>query len=471
MRKPLKGNRKMSTVEQFEYVFLGGGKGGKTLTMELAKSGKRVAVVEEGMIGGSCINVACIPSKALIQTARIMRAVQSADILTGAAHDAKVDMTQVHRRVREVVDGMVDINAKAFEASGFDLILGTGRFVGPRRIQVALNDGRERVVEGEHVFINTGTYAAIPNIPGLRDAAPMTHVEALELDSLPEHLIVIGGGYIGLEMAQASRRLGSKVTVVQEAPRVAMREDADVTDAIESILTNEGINVRVSVKPLQVSGRSGQSVAVELNDGTRVTGTHLLVATGRVPRTAGIGLDLAGVALDERGFIKVDERLATSAPNTWAIGEVAGTPMFTHASFDDYRVLKSQLSGGNLTTRDRVIPYAMFIEPELARIGINESDAQRRGIAVRVAKLPMASIPRARTTGDTHGFMKAIVDTQTDRMLGFTMLGSNAGEVVATVQMAMLGNLPYTAVRDAILSHPTIAEGLNMLFAKIPERA
>ncbi|MDN7178525.1 FAD-dependent oxidoreductase [Caballeronia sp. SEWSISQ10-4 2] len=461
----------MSTVEQFEYVFLGGGKGGKTLAMELAKSGKRVAVVEEGMIGGSCINVACIPSKALIQTARIMHAVQSADILKGAAPEAKVDMTQVHRRVRAVVYGMVDINAKAFEASGFDLILGTGRFVGPRRIHVAMNDGRERTVEGDYVFINTGTFAAIPDIPGLREAEPMTHVEALELDSLPEHLIVIGGGYIGLEMAQAFRRLGSNVTVVQEAPRIAMREDADVTDAIESIFANEGIDVKVSVKPLKVSGRSGQSVTVELSDGTRLTGSHLLVATGRVPRTAGIGLDAAGVALNERGFIRVDERLATTALNTWAIGEVAGTPMFTHASFDDYRVLKSQLAGGNLTTRDRVIPYAMFIEPELARIGINESDAQRQGIAVRVAKLPMASIPRARTTGEMQGFMKAIVDAESDRILGFTMLGSNAGEVVASVQMAMLGNLPYTAIRDAIVSHPTIAEGLNMLFAKIPERA
>jgi pyruvate/2-oxoglutarate dehydrogenase complex dihydrolipoamide dehydrogenase (E3) component len=461
----------MAPVEKFEYVFLGGGKGGKSLAMELAKSGKRVAVVEEGMIGGSCINVACIPSKALIQSARIMHAVQSADILQGAAHDSKVDMTQVHRRVRAVVDGMVDINAKAFEASGFDLILGTGRFVAPRRLQVAMNDGRERVVEGDHVFINTGTFAAIPDVPGLRDAKPMTHVEALALDALPEHLIVIGGGYIGLEMAQAFRRLGSKVTVVQEAARVAVREDADVTDAIESAFANEGIDVRVSVKPLQVSGRSGQSVTVDLSDGTRLTGTHLLVATGRVPRTAGIGLDVAGVELDARGFIKVDERLATSAPNTWAIGEVAGTPMFTHASFDDYRVLKSQLAGGNLTTRDRVIPYAMFIEPELARIGINESDAQRQGIAVRVAKLPMAGIPRARTTGEMHGFMKAIVAADSDRILGFTMLGSNAGEVVAAVQMAMLGNLPYTAVRDAIISHPTIAEGLNLLFAKVPDRA
>lgn len=460
----------MPTVEQFEYVFLGGGKGGKTLAMELARSGRRVAVVEEGMIGGSCINVACIPSKALIQTARIMHAVRSANILRSGACDAEVDMTLVHRRVREVVDGMVDINARDFEASGFELMLGTGRFVAPRRIQVATGNGQERVVEGVHVFINTGTFAAIPDIPGLRDAAPMTHVEALDLNVLPEHLIVIGGGYIGLEMAQAFRRLGSQVTIVHEASRVAMREDPDVTDAIESILTNEGIDIRVSVRPLQVIGRSGESVTVELSDGARVTGTHLLVATGRVPRTAGIGLDVAGVALDERGFIKVDERLATSAPNTWAIGEVAGTPMFTHASFDDYRVLKSQLAGGNRTTRNRIIPYALFIEPELARIGINESDAQRQAIAVRVAKLPMASVPRARTTGDMHGLMKAIVDTQSDRMLGFTMLGSNAGEVVAAVQMAMLGNLPYTAVRDAVLSHPTIAEGLNMLFAKISER-
>ncbi|MDP9152617.1 MAG: FAD-dependent oxidoreductase [Pseudomonadota bacterium] len=461
----------MSTVEKFEYVFLGGGKGGKTLAMELAKSGKRVAVVEEGMIGGSCINIACIPSKALIQSARIMHAVQSADILQGGAHDNKVDMAKVHRYVRDVVDGMVDINAKAFAASGFDLILGTGRFVAPRRIQVAMNDGNERVVEGEHVFINTGTYAAVPDVPGLRDANPMTHVEALALDALPEHLIVIGGGYIGLEMAQAFRRLGSRVTVLQEAPRVAMREDADVTDAIESAFAKEGIDVRVSVKALRVSGRSGDSVTVDLADGSSLNGSHILVATGRVPRTANIGLDVAGVELDTRGFIRVDERLATSAPNTWAIGEVAGTPMFTHASFDDYRVLKSQLAGGTLTTRDREIPYALFIEPELARVGLNESDAQRQGIAVRVAKLPMAGIPRARTTGDTQGFMKAVVAADSDRILGFTMFGSNAGEVVAVVQMAMLGKLPYTALRDAILAHPTIAEGLNLLFAKVPERA
>jgi pyruvate/2-oxoglutarate dehydrogenase complex dihydrolipoamide dehydrogenase (E3) component len=461
----------MSTIEKYEYVFLGGGKGGKSLAMELAKAGKRVAVVEEGMIGGSCINVACIPSKALIQSARIMHAVQSANIFQAPQPKASVDMARVHERVRGVVDGMVDLNMKAFVASGFDLLLGTGRFVAPRRIQVEMNEGPGRTVEGEHVFINTGTFAAVPDIPGLRAAEPMTHVDALELATLPEHLIVVGGGYIGLEMAQAFRRLGSRVTVIQEAPRVAMREDPDVSEGIQAAFAEDGIDVRVGVKPRSFAGKSGDSVHVELEDGSRIAGTHVLVATGRVPRTSGIGLDVAGVELDERGFIKVDERLATSTPNTWAIGEVAGTPMFTHASFDDYRVLKSQLAGGSHTTKDREIPYAMFVEPELGRIGISETDAARLGLKVRVAKLPMAVVPRARTNGDTHGFMKVIVDGESDRILGFTMLGTNAGEVVTAVQMAMLGKLPYTTVRDAIISHPLISEGLNLLFAKVPERA
>ena len=458
----------MSSIEKFEYIFLGGGKGGKSLAMELARNGKRVAVVEQGMIGGSCINIACIPSKALIRSARIAHTVRSQKILEGHA-DARLDMKQVHRFVGEVVDGMVEVNQKAFDASGFDLILGTGRFVAPRRIEVTLNDGGVRMVEGEHAFINTGTYAAVPDVPGLRQADPMTHVEALALDRLPDHLVVIGGGYIGLEMAQAFRRLGSEVTLVQEAPRVAMREDQDVTDAIEAAFAEEGVDVRTHVKPLRVTGQSGQTVSIELSDGSTVNGTHILVAAGRVPRTYDIGLDAAGVEVDARGFIKTDERLATSAPNTWAIGEVAGTPMFTHASFDDYRVLKSQLAGGHVTTtKDRLIPYALFIEPELGRVGLNESEAKQKGIEVRVAKLPMAAVPRARTNGDVKGFMKAIVDAHSDQILGFTMLGQNAGDVVTAVQMAMIGKLPYTAVRDLIIAHPLISEGLNLLFAKLP---
>lgn len=461
----------MSNVEHYEYVFLGGGKGGKTLAMELAQAGKRVALIERGMIGGSCINVACIPTKALIQNARIAH-VQSTQWRDSEARARPAtDMAQVTRSVRSVVDGMVDINFKAFIGSGMEFVLGTGHFIGPRRIRVRTNEEGDRVIEGEHVFINTGTTAAVPDIPGLRDAQPLTHVEALQLESLPDHLIVIGGGYIGLEMAQAFRRLGSNVTLIQEAPRVAMREDEDVTSAIEAALAEEGIDIRVGVKPVNVSGMSGRDVTLELDNGEHVSGSHVLVAAGRTPVTQGLGLDAAGVELDARGFIKVDERLATSAANTWAIGEVAGTPMFTHASFDDYRVLKSQLAGGNLTTNNRIIPYALFIEPELGRIGLNETDAKASGIEVRVAKIPLAAVPRARTNGATKGFMKVLVDAHSDQILGFSMLGTNAGDVVTAVQMAMLGKLPYTVVRDAIIAHPLMSEGLNILLSKVPPRA
>ncbi|NLS00720.1 FAD-dependent oxidoreductase [Rhizobium sp. P38BS-XIX] len=455
----------MSDVEHFEYVFLGGGKGGKTLAMELGRAGKSVAVIERGMIGGSCINVACIPSKALIQDARNVHA---AKLAASASLPVEVDMPAVQQRVRAVVSGMVDLNMKGFIAAKFDLILGTGRFVAPRRLEVALNDGGTRTVEGDHVFINTGTTAAIPDVPGLRASAPLTHVEALQAEDVPAKLIIIGGGYIGLEMAQAFHRLGSEVTIIQEMARVAHREDIDVSEAIQDAFKEDGIDVRVGARPVKVDGQSGRAITVTLEDGSSVSGTHILVAAGRVPVTRDLGLDLAGVNVNARGFIEVDERLATSAPNTWAIGEVAGTPMFTHASYDDYRVLKSQLSGGTLTTRDRTIPYAMFVEPELGRIGFNETEAKERGITVRVAKLPMAAVPRARTNGATRGFMKMLIDAHSDRILGFTMLGTNAGDVVTAVQMAMLGGLPYTAVRDAIIAHPLISEGLNLLLLNVP---
>lgn len=449
----------MSNVESFEYVFLGGGKGGKTLAMELARAGRRVAVVERGMIGGSCINVACIPSKALIHEAGLARLA-----------NRQADMPRVADYVRSVVDGMVEINHQALLGSGLELVIGSGRFVGPRRLEVTTADGATRTLEGEHAFINTGTVAQIPEIPGLRDAQPLTHVEALRLDTLPDHLIVLGGGYIGLEMAQAFARLGSRVTVVHDGARVALREDEDVSAAIEAAFSAEGIAIRKGARAAGVSGTSGQAVTLRLDDGGSVTGSHLLVATGRTPLTRDIGLAAAGVELDARGFVKVDERLATSAPNTWAIGEVAGTPMFTHASYDDYRVLKSQLAGGTRTTRERTIPYALFIEPELARIGLNEQDAKAAGIAVRVAKLPMSAVPKARTAGATQGFMKIVVEAASDRILGFTMLGLHAGDVMTAVQMAMLGGLPYTAVRDAIIAHPLMSEGLNILLNAVPAR-
>ncbi len=456
----------MSDTEKFDFLIFGGGKAGKTLAMEQAKAGKKVAVVEAGMIGGSCINVACIPSKTLIRSAEVAHWVRNTAEFGVAVDNVRHSIDLVKDRTARVVAEMVATNQAGFNASGFDLVLGWGRFIAPKTIQVETESG-VRTLVGDQVFINLGTIADIPDVPGLVDANPITHVEALKLGELPTRLIVIGGGYIGMELGQAFRRLGAEVTIVERGPRLAPREDVDVSEAILKILNAEGVEVALSAYDLTVSGRSGDHVTVRCADGRLFEGSHILVASGRKPRTGNIGLDLAGVELDERGFIKVDERLRTSAPDVWAMGEVAGTPMFTHASLDDYRVVKSAMTGGNRTTRDRMIPYCVFIDPEFARIGKNEADMAKEGAEYRLAKLPMDVIPRARTLSLRKGFMKAIIAKDSDKILGFSMLGVNAGDVMSVVQVAMQGGLPYTALRDGIFAHPTITEGLNMLFSNV----
>jgi pyruvate/2-oxoglutarate dehydrogenase complex dihydrolipoamide dehydrogenase (E3) component len=324
------------------------------------------------------------------------------------------------------------------------------------------------------VFLNVGTHATIPNIPGLATAGPLTHIEALELDRVPAHLIVLGGGYVGLELAQAFRRFGSGVTIVEHGPQLAGREDPDVADTILQVFRTEGIEVLFSAETLRVQGRSGERVSllVRTPDGEQtLDGSDLLAAAGRTPNTAGIGLDVAGVEVNARGYITVNDRLETSAPDVWAMGECAGSPQFTHVSFDDFRIIRDNLAGGSRTTRDRLIPFCMFTDPPLARVGLNERDARRLGMEVRVATLPMSAVLRTRTIAETHGFMKALVEAQSDRILGFTMLGPEAGEVMACVQTAMLAGMPSTGLRDAILTHPTMAEGLGSLFTNVPPHA
>ena len=320
------------------------------------------------------------------------------------------------------------------------------------------------------VFLNLGTHPAVPDIPGLKAARPLTHIEALELDYLPAHVILLGGGYVGLEMAQAYRRFGSRVTVIEPAPRIMTREDPDVADELQRILGSEGIQFLVAAEILRVRGRSGEEVAVSVRtaSGERtIEGSDILVATGRIPNTDGIGLDVAGVDLDDRGYIRVNERLETSAPAVWAIGECAGSPQFTHASVDDFRIIRDNLAGGNRSTRDRLVPYCMFTDPPLARVGLSESEARAQGIAVRVARLPMSAVLRTEATDEKQGFMKALVGAD-DSILGFTMIGSEAGEVMAAVQTAMLARLPYPRLRDAVIAHLTMAEGLGPLFSNTP---
>jgi len=461
----------MSQAEHYEILILGSGAAGKLLAWHMAGSGRRTAMVERRWIGGSCPNIACLPSKNEIWSAEVAHLVQHAAEFGTTNGPAAVNMAAVRRRKRDMVDREIAHHLENYKASGTELIMGTGRFVAPKTLEVQLNDGGTRLLTGDRVFLNLGTHAAIPNIPGLEAARPLTHIEALELDYLPAHLIVLGGGYVGLELAQAYRRFGAEVTIIEAGPEFAGREDRDVAETLLEMLRGEGIEVLLDTKALRVDGRSGESVGLVVQSPAgerRLDASDILVAVGRTPNTSGIGLDRAGVALDPRGYIAVNDRLETSAPGVWAIGECAGSPQFTHASLDDFRVIRDNFAGGARSTRNRLVPYCLFTDPQLARVGLNETEAALKGVAVRLAKLPMSAVLRSRTISETGGFMKALVAADDDRILGFAMIGPEAGEVVAVAQTAMLAGMPYTALRDAILTHPTMAEGLGPLLSRVP---
>jgi pyruvate/2-oxoglutarate dehydrogenase complex dihydrolipoamide dehydrogenase (E3) component len=464
----LTSKRVESGAEKFDLVILGGGTGSTVAAWTFANEGQRVAVVDRKYVGGSCPNIACLPSKNIIHSAKVASYVRRSSEYGIARDGFTLNMALVRERKRSMVHSLNQLYLDNYKKSGGDLIFGAGRFVEPRTVEVTLSDGTSRRLRGTNVIISTGTRAAIEPIHGLAEAQPLTHIEALELDHLPEHLIVLGGGYIGTELAQAFRRFGSKVSVVERNDRLLHAEDEDVSTAISALFAEEGIKELSNVRVKNVSGKSGGSVKVvieqECGEKT-VEGSHLLVATGRIPNTEGIGLDLAGVEVTDRGFLKVNEKLQTTAEGVWGIGEVAGSPQFTHVSLDDFRVVHSNLTGGNRTTTGRVVPYCVFTDPELAHIGLNESRAKEQRVAYRLFKIPGDAILRARTLSETRGFLKALVATDSDRILGFTMFGIAAGEVMASVQVAMIGGLPYTSLRDGIFAHPTMAEGLIPLFS------
>jgi len=459
------------SVEEYDLVILGGGTGGTIAAWTFAGQGQRVAAIDRKYIGGSCPNIACLPSKNIIHSARVASYVRRSQEFGIPKRDFDVDMSTVRERKRKMVSTWNEAYLGNYKQTGAEFIAGSGRFIGPKTVEVVVHDGTVRQLRGAKVIINTGTTAALEPVPGLLDAQPLTHIEALELDEVPERLLVIGGGYIGLELAQAMRRFGSRVTVIDRNDRVIHREDDDVTEAIQQLLTDEGVEIVLSAKVKKVTGKSGQSVKMVIEQrGAEKTleGTHLLVAAGRSPNTTGIGLDLAGVELTDRGHIKVNERLQTTAPEVWAIGEVAGSPQFTHVSVDDFRVVFDSITGGKHVTTGRQIPFCLFTDPELARIGLSEKEAKAQGIPYRLFKIPMSAVMRATTMSETRGFLKALVEVDSDRVLGFTGFGVDVGEVLSSVQIAMMGGLPYTALRDAILTHPTLVEGLIPLFLSPP---
>jgi pyruvate/2-oxoglutarate dehydrogenase complex dihydrolipoamide dehydrogenase (E3) component len=460
----------MSTTARYDVLVIGSGEAGKYLAWTSSKEGRRTALVERRMVGGSCPNVACLPSKNLIHSAKVASFAARAEEFGVRARAVSIDMPAVQRRKRTMVEDLVSVHRARFEASGADLIMGEARFVAPRTVAVALDGGAARTVSGDRVVVSVGTRAAIPDVPGLTDARPMTHVEALELERVPDHLIVVGGGYVGLELAQAARRFGSRVTVIERGAQLAGREDPDVGASLLELFQDERIDVLSSAVMHRVEGRSGEHVRVHVNTalGDRaIDGTDLLIAAGRTPNTGGIGLELAGIELDARGYVVVNERLETAAPGVWAVGDCAGSPQFTHVAFDDFRVVHAAFNGAPRTTRDRLVPFCMFTDPELARVGLNESEAKARGIDYRLAALPMSGVLRTRTLSEPRGFMKMLIATDSDRILGFTVFGAEASELMATVQTAMLGQLPFTVLRDALFTHPTAAEGLTVLLANV----
>jgi len=468
----------MNVPEHFDVLVLGGGTAGKLAAWTMAKEGRRTAVVDRKYIGGSCPNIACLPSKNVIYSAKVASLVgrqREFGIETGPI---VIDMAGVYARKRDMVDGIIQVHLDKYRAAldkqrGDELMFGEGTFVAPRTVHVRLRDGGERTLTAERVFVNLGSSATTPDTPGLREAKPMSHIEVLDLQRRPEHLIVLGGGYVGLELSQALRRLGSRVTLISRDSQLASNEDRDISLAILQLFRDEGIDVMLDTDVLGVNGLSGRHVSLQLQSGEgprTVEGSDILIALGRTPNTSGIGLEKAGIEVTEKGHIRVNDRLETTAADVWAMGDCAGSPYFTHVSEDDFAIIHENLNGGRRSTRDRLVPSCVFIDPELARVGLNESQARERGLAYRVASVPVASGWRPWTISEKRGFMKTLIDARSDRILGFTAFGPEAGELMGTVQLAMLAGLPYTTLRDAMFAHPTMTEGLKALFMSVPER-
>ena len=448
-------------TERLDAIILGTGQGGKPLAVALAKAGKKTAVLESKYVGGTCINYGCTPTKTMVASARVAYLARRGGDYGVNTSDLTVDMGRVRERKRAMVENFRSRGEKRLESEeNVELIRGEGRFTGPKSISV-----NGRTLEADWIFIDTGLRNAVPPIEGIKDVPLLDNASIMELGEVPEHLLVIGGGYIGLEFSQMFRRFGSRVTLIHRGRQLLEGEDADIAEEIRKILTEDGIEVLLNATTTRASGNV--DLQVKMPDETReVRGSHLLVATGRVPNTEALNLDAAGIKVDKRGYVRVNEFLETNVEGVYALGDVNGGPAFTHISYDDYRIVKSNLlDGKRRTTRGRFVPYTLYVDPQLGCVGMTEAEARRRKRNIRVAKMPMTSVARALETDETRGFMKVIVDAKTERILGAAILGIEGGETMSAIQIAMMGGLKYTALRDATLAHPTLAEALNNVFS------
>jgi pyruvate/2-oxoglutarate dehydrogenase complex dihydrolipoamide dehydrogenase (E3) component len=459
--------------DQYDAIVVGPSQGGRFLPVELAKAGGKVALVERGRLGGVCVNRGCTPTKTMVASARLAYQARRGEEYGVRTGPVSVDLAAVRDRKRAMVAGARQNYASRLAQDGLELIEGEARFTGPKTLEVALTGGGRRQLTAPVIVVDAGTRPRPLEIDGAGDVPVLDSTSVMELDETPDHLIVLGGGFIAVEFSQMFRRFGSEVTIVQSAPRLMRAEDEDVTDEATAILRDEGITVLTSAKPVRVEPAGGDRLrlTVRLDDGERqLEGSHLLAAIGRVPNTEALTPGEAGIGLDDRGFIEVDEYLETRVPGVYAMGDVTGGPAFTHSSYDDYRVLRAGLvEHRKASTRDRLVPHAVFMDPQLGRVGLTEREARAQGRDIQVAKLPMSAVIRALETGETRGFMKVVVDRDSRRILGCAVLGSEGGEIMTMIQIAMLGGLTSTAMADAIFTHPLFAEGLNTLFAMVDD--
>ncbi len=455
--------------EHYDAIVIGTSQGGRFLPIELSKAGQKVALVERDQLGGACVNTGCTPTKTMVASARLAHQARCAAEYGVRIGPVSVDLAAVRERKRAMVAGARQNYASRLTQDGLDLIEGEARFTGPKAVEIALKNGVTRQISAPVIVIDTGTRPKPLAITGADDVSVLDSTSIMELDELPQHLIILGGGYIGLEFGQMFRRFGSEVTIIQHSARLLMNEDEDISDEVAAILREDGITVLTSSTPVAVERAAGGRVRLTIRtaDGEQeLEGSHLLAAIGRIPNTEALNLEAAGIRLNDQGFIAVDEYLQTSVPGVSAMGDVTGSPAFTHSSYDDYRILHANLvRHEKASTRDRIVPYTVFIDPQLGRVGLTERQARAQGRAIRVAKLPMNAVIRAIETGETRGFMKAVIDGDTRQILGCAILGSEGGEIMTAIQVAMLGKLTDTAMADAIFTHPLLAEGLNTLFA------
>jgi pyruvate/2-oxoglutarate dehydrogenase complex dihydrolipoamide dehydrogenase (E3) component len=458
----------MTLSQQYDAIVIGSGQGGTPLSTALAQAGMRTVLIEREHVGGTCINVGCTPTKTMVASGRVAYLTRRAADYGVHTGPINIDLQKVRQRKRDIVGKFRDgSQARIEKATNLELIFGNARFAGPRSVEVRMKNGSQQVTSAKNIFINAGTRAALPKLDGLKHIPFLDNATIMELDAVPEHLLILGGGYIGLEFGQLFRRFGSRVTIVHSASQLLTREDPDIAAEIAKILREDGVVIVLHAQATCVS-RSDGNIRLEVGQEGKLTtlvGSHLLVAIGRVPNSDSLNLAAAGIQTNDHGFIEVNDQLETTAAGVYALGDIKGGPAFTHISYDDFRIIRANLlEKKTASIANRLVPYTIFIDPQLGRVGLTETEARAQNRNIRVARLPMTSVARALEVDETRGFMKAIVDSETNQILGAAILGTEGGEVMSALEIAMMGKLPYTSLRDGIFAHPTLAESLNNLF-------